>query len=189
MPPKQRKDKNGKTVADKALDKYIAYISAEVYKQYGLGKKDNDLQDTEAKKQAWTTIHAWDEAKEKFVIERTKLHIRLLDSGDSNSTNLQFLKALVNRIASYLSEYCQHGPKRSKNRARSMLIKALYENNSYIRGLELYQAERRANAQPRTQKTVADRKKRERIAAHKKKRDMEHQVHIMFVEVATYRKK
>ena len=189
MQSKQRKDKNGETVADKALKKYIAYISEEVYKQYGLGKLDNTLSDTDAKKTAWTTIHAWDEAKEKFVIERTKLHIRLLDSGDSNSTNLQFIKALVNRIASYLSEFCQHGPKRSKNHARKMLIDALYRHNSYIRGLELYQAERRANARPRTQKSVADKKKRERIAAHKKKRDMEHQVHIMFVEVATYRKK
>ena len=112
-----------------------------------------------------------------------------MDSHDSNSTNLQFIKALVNRIAVYLSEYCQNGPKRSKNRAQKILKDALYENNSYIRGLELYQAERRMNAQPRTQKTVADRKKRERIAAQQKRRDVERQVHIMFVEVATYLKK
>lgn len=189
MSPKQRKDKNGETVADKALKKYIAYISDEVYKKYGLGKVNTNLIDTEGKKQAWTTLHTWDEAKEKFVIERTKLYIRLLDSSDSNSTNLQFIKAFVNRIASYLSEFCQHGPDRSKNRLKSFLVDALYKNNSYVRGLELYQAERRANNQPRTQKSVADKKKHEHIVALQKKRDTEHQVHIMFAEVATYRKK
>lgn len=184
-----RKDKNGETVADKALKKYISWISEEFYKQYGLGKKDNNLPTIEAKKLAWTTLHAWDEVKEKFVIERTKLYIRLLDSADSNSTNLQFIKALVNRIASYLSEYCQHGPKRSKNRAKSILVDTLYAKNSYIRGLELYQMERRNNKQPRTKKTLADKKKQERIATLRKKRDMENQIQIMFVEVSTYRKK
>lgn len=189
MPPKQRKDKNGETVADKELKKYISWISEEFYKQYGLGKVDNNLPDIDSKKLAWSTLHAWNQTKENFVIERTKLYIRLLDSADSNSTNLQFIKALVNRIASYLSEFCQHGPKRSKNRARNILIDILYKNNSYIRGLELYQMERRENARPRTQKSVADKKKRERIAAYKKGREMERQVHIMFVEVATCRKK
>lgn len=189
MQSKQRKDKNGETVADKALKKYILYISEEFYKQYGLGKGDNNLPDIESKKLAWQILHTWDQSKENFVIDRTKLYIRLLDSSDSNSTNLQFIKALVNRIASYLSEFCQHGPKRSKNRAKSILVDALYKNNSYIRGLELYQAERRTNARPRTKKSVANKKKQDLIAAKKKKREMEHQIHIMFVEVATYRKK
>lgn len=189
MQNKSRMDKNGETMSDRALKKYIAWISEEVYKEFGLGKRDSNLPNIEAKKLAWQTLHPWNEDKEKFIIKQTKLYIRLLDSHDSNSTNLQFIKALVNRIASYLSEYCQNGPKRSKNRAQKILKDALYANNSYIRGLELYQAERRQNAQPRTQKTVADRKKRERIAAQQKRRDMERQDHIMFVEVATYRKK
>lgn len=189
MQSKQRKDKNGETVADKALKKYIVYISEEFYKQYGLGKGGNNLLDIDAKKLAWITTHTWDEAKENFVINRTKLYLRLLDSSDSNSTNLQFIKALVNRIASYLSEFCQHGPKRSKNRAKSILVDALYKNNSYIRGLELYQAERRTNAHPRTKKSVANKKKQERITADCKRRDMENQVRFMFVEVATYRKR
>lgn len=189
MSPKQRIDKNGETFADKVLKKYIAYISEEVYKKYGLGDGCNNLPDIDAKKLAWTTTHTWDEAKEKFLIERTKLHIRLLDSHDSNSTNLQFIKALVNRIASYLSEFCQHGPKRSRNLAKSILVDAIYKNNSYVRGLEVYQAERRANNQPRTQKSVADKKKRERIAAQHKNHYMEHQVQRIFIETATYRKK
>ena len=189
MQNKSRMDKNGETMADRALKKYIEWISEEFYNEFGLGKHDTNLQTIEAKKLAWQTLHPWNEDKEKFIINQTKLYIRLLDSHDSNSTNLQFIKALVNRIALYLSEYCQNGPNRSKNRAQKILKDALYENNSYIRGLELYQAERRQNAQPRTPKTIADRKKREHIAAQQKKRDMERQAQIMLVEAAAYRKK
>ena len=189
MQHKSRKDKNGKTFADKVLEQYISYISEEVYEQYGLGKKDSDIIGTNAQKRAWMVLHNWDDAKEKFVIGRTKTYIRTLDSTDSNSTNLQFIKALVNRIAAYLSVFCQNGPNRTIKSAREMLVNALYTNNSYVRGLELYRLERSLNPKPRTQKTVADKKKRERIQAQQKKRDMERQVHIMFVEVQTYRKK
>lgn len=189
MPPKPRKDSSGKTLADKALDKYVDWIVEEIYKEYGLGKKGTDITDIEDKKLAWRTLHAWDLDKENFAIEHTKLYLRLLDSNDSNSTNLQFLKALVNRMALYLSEYCQKGPKRSQNRAISILKDALYTNNPYIRGLELYQAERRANGQPRTMKSVADRKKRARIQAYKDKCAVERQVRVEFVEVSYYRKK
>lgn len=186
MSPKQRIDNNGETVADKALKKYIAYISEEVYEQYGLGDGCNKLPDIEAKKLAWITLHPWDEAKENFVIDRTKLHIRLLDSHDPNSTNLQFIKALVNRIASYLSEFCQHGPDRSRNLAKSILVDAIYKNNSYVRGLEVYQEGHRANNQQPTQEPVEPKKKRARIAHDHL---MVYHVKRRLLDRATYRKK
>lgn len=189
MPPKPRKDSNGKTLADKALDKYIDWIVEEIYKEYGLGKKDNDIIDIEAKKLAWRTLHAWTQTKEHFVIERSRFYLRLLDSSDSNSTNLQFLKALVNRIVLYLCEYCKNGPKRSFKDIQKMIFTEVYTNNPYVRGLELYQAERRAKGQPRTIQSVAERKKRARIQAHKDKCAVERQVRIEFVEVSYYRKK
>ena len=88
MQNKSRMDKNGETMADRALNKYIAWISEEFYKEFGLGKRDSNLPTIEAKKLAWQTLHPWNEDKEKFIIKQTKLYIRLLDSHDSNSTNL-----------------------------------------------------------------------------------------------------
>ena len=126
MQHKSRKDKNGKTFADKVLEQYISYISEEVYEQYGLGKKDSDIIGTNAQKNAWMVLHNWDDAKEKFVIERTKTYIRTLDSTDSNSTNLQFIKALVNRIVAYLSVFCQNGPNRTIKSAKEMLGEVLF---------------------------------------------------------------
>ena len=189
MPSKQRKDKNGETVADKVLKQYATWISEEVYKQYGLGKKDNNLPDIAAKKNAWISLHAWSQDKEEYIIDRTKLFLRLLDSTNSNSTNLQFLNALINRIISYLNYWFKKESGRTNAEVRELLRNALYNNNSYVRGLELYQAERRACAVPHTPQDVAIKKKRERIEAQKKQREISSEIHFMFVEVQALRKK
>ena len=189
MASKQRKDQNGKTVSDKTNDRFIAWIADQVYSEYGLGKTDNATVAKSDQKLEWLTAHEWTADKEKFVINRSKLFIRLLDSADSNSTNVQFLQALVNRMTAHLLTFCQRAPNRSRGCTRQMLKEALFENNSYVRGLQLYQQERRTNMPPRTQKTVSDKKKRQRIDAQKQKREIERQVRFVFFEVASYRKK
>ena len=87
MPPKQKNQKQGETVADKLLGKYKQYIAEEVYENHGLGPRGKDN---------WIESFPYSTSMEAFIIKNTKLWIRLLDSRDSNSSNPQFLKALVN---------------------------------------------------------------------------------------------
>ena len=182
MQNKSRKDINGETFADRTLKLYITYIVEQMYSEYGLGMNDCDLHDTESKKYAWRTLHKWDKSKETFVINSTNMYIRMLDSKNSNSTNLQFIKAFVNRIASYLSEFCQNAPERSKFSTQKMLVESLYDNNSYVRGLQRYQTERREKSCPRTPELVAEKKKRKRISVEEHKARIERQVKMAFQE-------
>ena len=73
---------------------------------------------------------------ENFIIFQTKMFIRFLDSRNSDSTNPQFLNALTNLMADYLSAYTMHNhniPTRKK--AKEILKHTLYDNSSYIQKL------------------------------------------------------
>ena len=176
MPPKQKNQKQGETVADKLLAKYKEYIAKEIYENHGLGPRA---------KNNWIESFPYSVKMETFVIKNTKLWIRLLDSRDSNSTNPQFLKALVNRIVAYLAQWAEDAPKRTRNSTVKFLKNELWDNNSYIQGMILWQQQR---AQ-RTPQTVAAKHKRERIVNAKRNYDMHRQVNLVFVEVNQYKVK
>ena len=184
-----QKGQKGKTAADRAMDEFVSWMADEMYKQYGLGTRANNLDGLEGKKLAWRSLQKWTKEKEDFVISHAKMFIRLLDPKDSNSTNLVFIKALTNRMAQYLSLFLEQGPNRARNQTQQMLKKILFVDNEYIRGLELHQKDKRAMAQSRTPQAVAARRKRERIDAKNEKRKLENQIRVLFMEVATYRKR
>ncbi len=173
MPPKQKNQKHGETVADKLLAKYKEYIANEIYENHGLGPRA---------KTHWIDSFPYSTELESFVIKNTKLWIRLLDPRDSNSTNPQFLKALVNRIAAYLAEWTKEAP----NRTYNTLKRELWDNNSYIQGLLLWQQQRNDNVR-RSPQMVSDKRKRERIANAKRDYDIHHQVNLVFIEVSQYK--
>lgn len=189
MQKNSQKSQTGKTAADKAMDKFVSWIADEMYTNYGLGTRENSIDGHEAQILAWRSLHTWSKEKEDFVIKYAKLFIRLLNPNDSNSTNLMFIKALVNRMAAYLSLFLERGPNRTRNQTQKILKMALYDDNEYIRNLESHQKNKRAVKQPRTPQAVAARRKRERIDARQKKRELENQIQVLFVEVATYRKR
>lgn len=181
MQPNKQNLEQKKTFADVVLEKYEAYISDAVYNEYGLGLKSTELETMEEQIAAWYDLHDWTESKEQFVIQSTRTFIRLLDK-DSNKTNLQFIKALTNRIALYLSQFCRCRPGSSIKHARKMLCDALYNENTYVIGLQQVQQARREQHQPRTKHSVTERRKRERAAAAAEQYKIHCQINMIFIE-------
>ena len=177
-----QKNQSDKTAADKTMDAFVEWMAKEMYCQYGLGTRENNLDGQDAKKLAWRKLHKWTSEKENFVINSAKMYIRLLDPKDPNSTNLLFIKALTNRMSKYLSLFLEGAPNRSRSQSEKILKNMLYTENQYIRGLELYQKVNRTKS--RTPQSIAEKHKRDRINARKAKRNMEIQVRILFNEAA-----
>ncbi len=178
MPPKQKNQKQGETVADKLLNKYKQYIAKEIYDNHGLGPRAKDN---------WIESFPYSTNLEAFIIKNTKLWIRLLDSRDSNSTNPPFLKALVNRIVAYLADWAENAPNHTRNSTIKALKRELWDENSYIQGMLLWQQQQRDSNIRRSPQTVAVKRKRERIANAKRDYDMHRQVNLIFIEVNQYK--
>ncbi len=193
MSHNNRKDSNGQTLADRLTAEYSVWISEEIYKKYGIGKNqaltDNmgRVRPLRDQQMLWRVCFAWSNEMEQFIIEKTKTYIRLLDNGDSNMTNLRFLRALTNRMAVYLSGWAVNAPHRTFSDATKIFTDALYDNSSYVRGVELRQAAKQVIKEQRSKNFVTNQRKREKIAAKKKNRDISRQVHVIFIEVSKYR--
>lgn len=189
MPHNSRKDSNGQTLADRLTTEYSVWISEEIYDKYGIGKNQTMTcpRGISEQKLAWRNLFAWSNEMEQFIIEKTKTYIRLLDHRDSNTTNLRFLRALTNRIAVYLSGWAVNAPHRTFADATKIFTDALYDNSSYVRGVELRQATKQVIKKQRSKNFVASQRKQEKIAAKKKSRDISRQVHVIFIEVSKYR--
>lgn len=186
MPPKNNnKYKRQETVADKAMDSYKEFISEALRQEFGYPMNaPKGYQITQ-----WRSVWNHDPKKENFIITQTKVWLHTLDWRDSNSTNPQFLMALVNRIANYLSLYFEKGPNRTRNQTVKLLKQTLWNNNMYIQALLLYQSQKRdikKNDSP--QKRAARRKQDRKQIAHDNYK-MSQQIRIEFIEVSTYRKK
>lgn len=81
----------------------------------------------------WRTNIEYKPEIEEFLISRTRLFIRTLDTRDSNSTNPQFLRSLTNMIADYLSKYTARSSQQlTRKKAIQFLTNALYDNFNYI---------------------------------------------------------
>ncbi len=126
-------NKNNKkqTAAQKVFAAYTKHISELVIKKYGPSYSTY----TEIRNK-WRYLIPYNEAIEAFLIFQTKMYIRFLDSRDPNSTNPDFLKALVRLMADYLSAYTKNNPgQNSRKKAKELLNIALYDKCSYIQNL------------------------------------------------------
>ncbi|MBQ8293975.1 MAG: hypothetical protein IJX89_01140 [Alphaproteobacteria bacterium] len=179
------KHKRPETVADKAMTAYKEFISETLYSEYGIPK---DIKGSCPKAQ-WRRGWAHDPRKENFIITQTKVWLHTLDWRDSNSTNPQFLLALVNRIANYLSLYFEKAPKRTHNQTVKLLKQALWNNNMYIQALLVYQSQKRATKKNDTPRKRALRQQQEHKQQASNNYKLAQQIRIEFIEVSTYRKK
>lgn len=185
MSPKNRKSEHRASVAHKQFNNFIAYICDRVIDAHG--KSYMNVENTRNK---WRDQLGYKPEIEKFLISESKLYIRTLDSRNPNSTNPQFLKSLVNLMADYLSGYTHRiNEKTTRNHARRKLIEALWDKNSYIQGMLLYQEQKRIERKENPTKTFANKHKQERIAQAKENYKIHRQVNMIFIEVNQYRKK
>lgn len=84
------------------------------------------------------------------------------DSRDSNSTNPEFLKALITLIADYLSAYTQNNPEiTNRKKAKEQLNRALYNQSAYIQNLLTVQAENRMRRDYKQAKYVRENKRKQ----------------------------
>ncbi len=131
---------NGQTAVQKAFAEYTLYITAEFVDQYGASYvRSQDIRN------AWRHTTKYNEEIELFLIVKSKTFIRALDARSSNSTNLQFLDALTNRMADYLSAYSAKNPAIMKRKhARDILKQELFHKSSYINFLRAQQSKKHA---------------------------------------------
>ncbi len=120
------KDKTKQTAAQRAFSLYTKQISELIISKYG-----PSYSTYEDVKNTWRNVIPYTKEIENFLIFQTKMYIRLLDSRDPNSTNLQFLSALIYLIADYLSAYTMHADAYlTRKKAKEYLKKELYENSA-----------------------------------------------------------
>lgn len=167
------------------LSDYISFISPLIITEH---KHGISYMDTVASRNKWREQIPYSNETEQFLINKSKLFIRMLDSRDSTSTNPVFLKALINEIADYLSAYTVRNPnvKRTRRTATKLMIQELWDNNSYILGLLLYQAEKRER---KKDNQLARQNNRIRKPNKKAQRNFEiaRQVRQEFADVNAYR--
>lgn len=148
------------------FNKYIAHISKKAIEAHGASYMT--YQDC---KNNWRFQLPYSANTEAFLIMQTKVFIRMLDARDARSTNLGFLKPLVNEMADFLSAYTMRAGDVKRSQEIKRLKAELWDNNAYIQELMARQAENRKNKEPRTPQSVAQ--KRKQIQIQQAKRDME----------------
>lgn len=96
-----------------------------------------------------------DEMAEKLILF-TKTYLRTLSSTNSNNTNPQFLQALINLMADYLSRYTMRAPNCPDRKvAKQALFDELYTNSHFINHLRNKCAIRAIQRQQNTVITLA----------------------------------
>ena len=133
-----KKNKNNKkqTAAQRAFSSYTTYISETVIDTYGPSYANQ-----ETMRNTWRNQIPYTDEIADFLVFKTHMYIRFLDSRDSNSTNPQFLEALAREIADYLSAYTVRNPKHAnRKKAKEVLKIELYDESSYIQNLLARQA-------------------------------------------------
>jgi hypothetical protein len=137
---------------------------------------------------SWLYEGEYSAEAEAFLILQTQTYIRNLNSNDPKSTNPDFLKVFIKRIADYLSAYTMRAGKKRKQ-AKDDLFATLYTNSQYIQLLTEKQEQKRKAGFKRTPERVAAQRKKEAQLAAKRARELHKQVMGEFAEVNTYRKK
>ncbi len=132
--------KHGQTAVQKAFATYTRMISSEFILVFGPSYS------TQAEiRNEWRTLAKYRPEARTFLIDRTRVFIAILDPTDSNSTNLQFLHALIKNISDYLAKYAMRDPRfKTRHQARDDMMRQLYDNSTHIRYLEHQQSLRQA---------------------------------------------
>lgn len=119
------------TAAQRTFSQYVKYITKIVLEEYGPSYANpNEILNT------WRKLFPYSKTVEDFLIFKTKIFIRTLDGRDSNSTNPQFLQALIREISDYLSAYTMKNPNiHTRKKAKTLLFDALYNQSAYIQNL------------------------------------------------------
>ena len=91
---------------------------------------------------SWLYEGEYSAEAEAFLILQTQTYIRNLNSNDPKSTNPDFLKVFIKRIADYLSAYTMRAGKKRKQ-AKDDLFAILYTNSQYIQLLTEKQEQKR----------------------------------------------
>lgn len=113
------------------LEEYKKYIAESLVRDYHIG----GIVDLTNLWQNWVTELKYSEKLENFVVERSKIFLRIMKCSDANSKNPYFLKSLVNSMADFVSMYsCQSGLV-PRNQAKDALIYRLWNENEQIQGL------------------------------------------------------
>lgn len=119
---------------------YTAYITELVMAEYG-----PSYTSVQTHGKQWRNIIKWTPEIEEFLILKSKMFIRLLDSRDSASTDPRFLLALTRLMADYLAKFCMMSPDvPTRKKAFKNLHTQLYDNFGYIQHLLNIQAQKRA---------------------------------------------
>lgn len=145
------------SASQKTFSAYAKYITEEFLEKYGASYTTS-----ESVKNSWRYKTPYSKEIEDFLIFKSKMFIRLLDSRDSNSTNPEFLKALITLIADYLSAYTQNNPEiTNRKKAKEQLNRALYNQSAYIQNLLTVQAENRMRRDYKQAKYVRENKRKQ----------------------------
>lgn len=140
----------------------------------------------------WREQIAYATEIEQFLIAQSRLYLRVTNFGDeSKATNPAFLKALVNEMADYLSKYTMRAKEGMLRKdAEKALKRALFDNNSYIQGMLLYQSGKRHMRKTHTPAEIrVQQNKQKKKANNARNKTVATQVHILFIEANDFRKK
>ena len=120
-------------------------------------KQDKDSYRTQAEtRNRWRYECEYTPEAEDHLIFQSRLYLRVLNAKDSKSTNPQFLNALTNLMADYLSAYTMRKVCTRKV-AKQELKKALYDNNPYIQQmLTRQEIARKQKAKKKSEKNTAE---------------------------------
>lgn len=144
--------RNKISAAQKTFSTYVKYITEEFLEKYGASYST-----AESVKNTWRHKTPYNKEVEDFLIFKSKMFIRLLDTRDSNSTNPEFLKALIDLISDYLSAYTQNSPENIKRKkAKEQLNRVLYDQSTYIQSLLEKQAMKHAKNNRRQKQYVRE---------------------------------
>lgn len=144
------KNSKKQTATQRIFAAYTKYISELVLDKYGPSYSTQ-----EEMRNSWRHKIQYSSEIENFLIFKTQMFIRFLDSRDSNSTNPQVLDALTREIADYLSAYTMRVPNvPTRKKAKTILKHTLYDNSSYIRYLLINQELKRNDRDKRRKRYV-----------------------------------
>lgn len=166
---------------------FIRFITEAVIAQYG-----PSYATPQSLGNRWRDVIPYSAEVEQFLISQSRLYLRVTNFGDeSKATNPGFLKALVNEMADYLSKYTMRAKEGMLRRdAEKALKRALFDNNSYIQGMLLYQSGKRHMRKTHTTAEIRVQQNKQKKKANKAhNKTVATQVHILFVEANDFRKK
>lgn len=144
----------------------------------------------------WRSEIAYTNEAEQFLIDKTKLFLRTLDTKNPDYRNLAFLRSLTKSMADYLSKYTMRAfltanakdsdIKQARKDAENFLFDVLFTNNRYIKNLQAKQEDKHFDKFHPAE--GAKRRQRIKVKKVQEARQVANQVKVIFIEVNQYKK-